>query len=85
MSSGIIEEFVKFIPFQSPHPTVQPKPYFLHVHTLVLQFVLQLYLIIFSTAWGAIGECGVSVALDDLQCAADSTLQCSNSIYQSTL
>ena len=46
MSSGIIGEFVQFIPLQSPHPTVQSKPCFLHVHTFVLQFVLQLHLII---------------------------------------
>ena len=59
MSSGIIGEFVQFIPLQSPHPTVQSKPCFLHVHTLVLQLVLQSHLIIFSTAWGAIGKCVV--------------------------
>ena len=63
MSSGIIGEYVQFIPLQSTHPTVQSKPCFLYryVHrpTLVLQFVLQLHLIIFSTAWGAIGKCVV--------------------------
>ena len=46
MSSGIIGEFVQFIPLQSPHPTVQSKPCFLYVHTFVLLFVWQLHLII---------------------------------------
>lgn len=50
--STVLLEFVQPVPLHSPQATEHSSPFFLQVHLLVSQFVLQLYRIMFSNLEG---------------------------------
>lgn len=51
--STVLLEFVQPVPLHSPQATEHSNPFFLQVHLLVSQFVLQLHRIMFSNLEGA--------------------------------